>query len=265
MMIINKGLFKKKTFDLVLFLVLFYGLLYFVINAASTLDYNWQFEQTLPFFYVIDEGEIFGGVFYDGLLTSLEITFFSFLIAVFFGLIVMLMSQSRSIVARGLSLIYVELIRNTPLLVQIYLIYFILGPTLDWDRMTCGIIALAIFEASYIAEILRSGVQSIVKGQWEAAFSLGFSKYLTYTYIILPQALRLILPPMTNVFINLIKHSSIVSVIAVSDLTTEARNAISDTFLSFEIWFAVAAVYLIVTITVAFIMSFVEHLVKIKE
>ena len=256
--------FKRKILDAIAFVMLFLGGFYLIVNSGSQFHYNWQWKQVLPFFYEIDEGELYLGIFYDGLMVTFQVAGMSFVIASLLGLIVMLMSQSQSYIAKGLSLLHVELIRNTPLLVQIYLIYFVLGPILGWSRMTCGIMALAIFESAYVAEIFRSGVQSVAKGQWEAAHSLGLSQFQIYFLVILPQALRLILPPMTNVLVNLVKHSSIVSVIAISDLTTEARNAVADTFLSFEIWFSVALVYLLVTILISISMGVVESLVKIK-
>ena len=257
--------FKRKLIDVFLFVLLFFTLFYFIYKGGGSLGYNWQWQQVLPFFYIIDEEGLYPGIFYDGLIITLKIAFFSFWLSTLMGLIVMFLSQSKSIVSNGINVIYVELIRNTPLLVQIYLVYFVIGPILEWDRMTCGIIALSIFESAYIAEIFRSGIKSVDKGQWESAYALGLSKLYVYIFVILPQALRIILPPMTNVFINLIKHSSIVSVIAIADLTTEARNAVSDTFLSFEIWFSVAIIYLVVTLTVAAIMGLVESAIKIKE
>ncbi len=255
---------KRKAIDAFIFVALFLGLGYSIWESGSQFNYNWQWNQVLSFFYEIDEGEFYFGVFYDGLVVTFQVAGTSFVLASLLGLVVMLMSQSSSYVAKGWSLVYVELIRNTPVLIQIYLIYFLLGPTLGWSRMTCGIVALSIFESAYVAEIFRSGVQSVPKGQWEASRSLGLSQFRTYLFVILPQALRLVLPPMTNVLINLVKNSSIVSVIAIADLTTEARNAVADTFLSFEIWFSVALVYLIITILISVSMGFVESLVRIK-
>lgn len=251
---------KKYIIDLALFLAFFYAILYFLYDSGRSLAYNWQWHRVIPFFYALDEGELFGGVFYDGLLITLQIAALSFLLAIGIGFMVMLMSQSKRLILRTANILHVEIVRNTPLLIQLYLIYFILGPSLGWEAITCGIVALAIFESAYIAEILRSGVQSVAKEQWEGGYSLGLSTFHLYLFIVMPQAIRIVLPPMTSVLINLVKHSSIVSVIAIADLTTEARNAVSDTFLSFEVWLSVACVYVAVTLSISLGMGIVERL-----
>ena len=136
--------------------------------------------------------------------------------------------------------------------------YFIVAPIVGIDRFWTGVLCLSFFEGSFAAEIIRAGIQSVAKGQTEAANALGFNRINRYRDIILPQAVPLILPPMTGLVINLIKHSAIVSVIAVADLTTEGLNIISETFLAFEIWFTVAAIYLVVTVSLSLFVSWLE-------
>ena len=151
-----------------------------------------------------------------------------------------------------------ELIRNTPLLVQLFFIYFVLAPVLGIGRFTAGVLALSLFEGAYGSEIFRAGIVSIDKGQWEACHSLGLSAVHTYRYIILPQAIKRILPPLTNQAVSLIKDSALVSTIAIYDLTMQAQVIISETFLTFEVWFTVAAIYLVLTVmlsTVADILA----------
>ncbi|MBW2623469.1 MAG: amino acid ABC transporter permease, partial [Deltaproteobacteria bacterium] len=159
--------------------------------------------------------------------------------------------------------VYLELIRNTPLLVQIFIIYFVLAPVLGMNRFFSAVIALSLFEGAYSSEIFRAGIVSISKGQWEAASSLGLRQYQTYRYIILPQAIRRMLPPLTSQAISLIKDSALVSTIAIYDLTMEGQAIISDTFLTFEIWFTVAAMYLVITVSLSVLVNIMEHRLKV--
>ena len=162
-------------------------------------------------------------------------------------------------VGRFLARSYIELIRNTPLLVQIYLLYFVFGPVIGLDRFATAVLALALFQGAYTAEIFRAGLNSIARGQFEAASSLGLSKYSTYKDVILPQVIQRTLPPLTNEAVSLIKNSSIVSVMAIFDLTTEGRNIVSETAMPFEIWFTVAAIYLLLTLSLSGLAAYMEH------
>lgn len=182
-----------------------------------------------------------------GLLTTLQLSILSLLFAVPIGLLAGLGRVSTNPAARNLSATYVELIRGTPLLVQIFIFYFFVGTVLSLSRMTAGVAALAIFTGAYIAEIVRAGIESIPKGQMEAARSLGMSYPQAMRHVILPQALRRTLPPMAGQLINLIKDSSLVSVIAITDLTKAGREVVNSTFSPFEVWFTVAAMYLALT------------------
>jgi polar amino acid transport system permease protein len=170
-----------------------------------------------------------------------------------------LLRLSDSRVGRGIALLYVELIRNTPLLVQIYLLYFVFGPIIGLDRFTTAIVALALFQGAYTAEVFRAGLNSISKGQYEAARSLGLNRIFTFYDVILPQVIQRTLPPLANEVVSLVKNSSIVSVMAIFDLTTEARNIVSETAMPFEIWFTVAAIYLGLTLTLSAISSLLER------
>ena len=126
-----------------------------------------------------------------------------------------------------------------------------MAPVLNMDRMTTAILALSLFEGAYASEIFRSGILSISRGQWEACYSLGLTRMQSYRYIILPQALRRIIPPLTSQAVSLIKDSSLVSTIAVYELTMQGRTIIADTFLTFEIWIVVAAIYLVLTLALS--------------
>ena len=159
---------------------------------------------------------------------------------------------------KKLSITYVELIRGTPLLVQIFIFYFFIGTVLNLSRMTAGIAALAVFAGAYLAEIVRAGIQSIHKGQMEAARSLGMNYFQAMRYVILPQALKRTLPPMAGQFISLIKDSSLVSVIAITDLTKAGREVVTNTFSPFEVWFTVALMYLVLTSTLSYLVQRLE-------
>lgn len=222
------------------------------------MEYNWQWYRVDRFIYRIVDGEFISGPLLQGLMVTFKITAFSMVLTILIGLATALFRMSNSFSGRLLANIYLELIRNTPLLVQLFLFYFIVAPIIGIDRFWTGVLCLSFFEGSFAAEIIRAGIQSVPKGQTEAANALGFSRFNRYRDIILPQSVPLILPPMTGLVINLIKHSAIVSVIAVADLTTEGLNIISETFMAFEIWFTVAAIYLVVTVALSLFVSWLE-------
>ncbi|WP_191601124.1 amino acid ABC transporter permease [Marinomonas algicola] len=182
-----------------------------------------------------------------GLIMTLKLSVVSLVFAVVIGLFTGLARISSNPVLRYLSITYIELIRGTPLLVQIFIFYFFIGTVFELDRFTAGVAALAVFTGAYIAEIVRAGIQSIGPGQMEAARSLGMNYVQAMVNVILPQAFKRTLPPMAGQFINLIKDSSLVSVISITDLTKAGREVVSSTFAPFEVWFAVALMYLVLT------------------
>ncbi|MGB5063105.1 MAG: amino acid ABC transporter permease [Candidatus Competibacter sp.] len=195
----------------------------------------------------------------QGLWVTIWISFVSGLVGLLIGLITGLCRISDNPTLRGLAVLYIELIRGTPLLVQIFIFYFFIGTVLNLDRMVAGIGALALFVGAYIAEIIRAGIQSIPKGQTEAARSLGMSAFQNMTYIVLPQAFKRVLPPLAGQFISLIKDSSLVSVIAITDLTKSGREIITASFATFEIWFTVALLYLVVTSVLSQLLFWLER------
>ena len=187
------------------------------------------------------------GILIEGLIVTLKLSIISLFFAIVIGLVAALMRISVNPFSKNLALLYIELIRGTPLLVQIFIVYFFIGTVFDLERFTAGIIALSVFSGAYVAEIIRSGIQSISVGQMEAARSLGMNYPQAMAYVVLPQAFKRTLPPMAGQLINLIKDSSLVSVISITDLTKAGREAVSGSFATFEVWFAVAALYLILT------------------
>jgi len=202
------------------------------------------------------------GILIRGLLITLDLSIISLFFAIIIGLIVALMRISLNPLTKNLAFLYIEIIRGTPLLVQIFIAYFFLGTIFDLDRFTAGIIALSGFSGAYVAEIIRSGIQSIPPGQMEAARSLGMTYTKAMTYVILPQAFKRTLPPMAGQLINLIKDSSLVSVISITDLTKAGREAVSGSFATFEVWFIVAGLYLVLTASLSWAIQRIEKKVS---
>jgi polar amino acid transport system permease protein len=200
-----------------------------------------------------------------GLWTTLWLSAAASVFGMIIGLVTGLCRVSSNLTLRNLSITYIELIRGTPLLVQIFIFYFFLGTVLDISRIVAGISALAIFAGAYVAEILRAGIQSIPKGQMEAARSLGMNVPQAMIHIILPQAFKRTLPPLAGQFISLIKDSSLVSVIAITDLTKSGREVITSTFATFEIWFVVAFLYLLLTSVLSQVIAWVERRLAVSD
>ena len=246
-------------FDVLQFTVFVAGLLGLAVSGAMGMGYNWQWYRVPEYLVRIVEGELLWGPLARGLLVTLELTGWSVLITLVIGLAGALLRLSDSFSGRLVAKAYVEAVRSTPLLIQVYLFYFVLGPILGLDRFWVGVLALSIFEGAFAGEVIRAGILSVRRGQWEAGASLGLSRRQLYRSVVLPQAVPLMLPPLTGIVISLIRNSAIVSVIAVFDLTTEARNIIAETFLSFEIWITVAAIYLAFTVALSVVAGRLEH------
>lgn len=238
--------------------IVFVGLVWILDSGAKAMDYQWQWHRVPDYLAFYEDGQWWPAEILQGLLVTLEISGISLIFTLIIGLCAALLKLSNSVVGRLIANLYIELIRNTPLLVQIYLLYFVFGPILGLERMTTAVLALSLFQGAYTAEIIRAGLQSIQKGQFEACYTLGLSKFTAYRSVILPQVLQKTLPPLTNEAVSLIKNSSIVSVMAIFDLTTEARNIVSETAMPFEIWFTVAAIYLALTLSISALSRYME-------
>ena len=234
--------------------------LYWILHSgAQAMNYQWQWDRVPEFIFFYEDGEWFPAELMEGLVVTLQISAISAIATLTIALVTALLRLSDSIVGRSIATLYIELIRNTPLLVQIYLLYFVFGPFLGLDRFTTAVLALALFQGAYTAEILRSGLINLPKGQFEACKTLGLSSFNSYRYVVLPQVVRKTLPSLTNELVSLVKNSSIVSVMAIFDLTTEGRNIVSDTAMPFEIWFTVAAIYLVITLSLSGLSAWLEH------
>ncbi|HGY9597070.1 TPA: amino acid ABC transporter permease [Vibrio campbellii] len=239
--------------------ILLIAIVWVLDSGAQAMGYQWQWERVPDYIAFYEDGEWWPAELIEGLIVTLKISAISLFFTLVIGLVTALLRLSNSKVGNTIGTSYVELIRNTPLLVQIYLLYFVFGPVIGLDRFSTAVLALSLFQGAYTAEIFRAGLNSIPKGQFEAAKSLGLSPLFAYKDVILPQVLQRTLPPLTNEVVSLIKNSSIVSVMAIFDLTTEARNIVSETAMPFEIWFTVAAIYLALTLSLSGLSAWLEH------
>ncbi len=253
----SKG-FNSVSSSVIQYLIIVGLVIYAASNGASAMGYNWQWYRIPQYFYEITDGGFVFGEISFGLVETLKLSGVCFILAFFLGLMIAILRLSDLVTGRALAVGFLEIIRNSPLLVLLYLFYYVLGPIFDLNRYTASVLCLAAYHAALISEIFRAGINAVMIGQWEAAESIGMSKGQTYFYIILPQSIRFILPPMTGEFIHVIKSSAIVSVIAVVELTTVGRNIISDTYMSFEIWFTIALVYLMITLILSMCVSYLE-------
>jgi polar amino acid transport system permease protein len=249
--------------DIILYVLLILVVVWLLSVSTASLGYNWMWYRIPRYIYTIEDGRFVAGPLILGLLFTFRISAVSLVLALAIGLGTALVRLSGPVTGRFLARVYLETIRNTPLVVQIYLVYFVIGPIVGLGRFASAVMALSLFEGAYMSEIFRAGIVSLTKGQWEAAHSLGLSTYDTYRYVILPQAIQRILPPLTSQVISLIKDSALVSLVALADLAFQARVIAADTFLTFEVWFTTAAIYLAVTVTLSTAVAFMEKRFKI--
>ena len=248
-----------------LFLIFCMAFFAYIIYEQATTNYTWQWARVWRYLGVFTEQGFKAGVLLKGLKLTLLIAFYSLILSFIIGISLAFMQLSCSPVLGLFSRTIIRIIRNTPLLIQLFLCYFVISPVLHLTPFITAILCLALFEGVYVAEIIRSGIITIPHTQWEASFSLGMNTRRTLQYVIMPQVLRNILPSLAGQFISLIKDTSLVSTIAVADLTLEARNVISETYLSFEIWILVAIIYFTLTLFINIPVFFLTHKLKHKN
>lgn len=195
----------------------------------------------------------------DGILVTFQVTITSIVLALVIGLFTGLGRISRNRIINLIASTYVEVVRGIPLLVQLFYIYYALGQFVLVPDLLAAIIAMSFCYGAYMGEVFRAGIDSIDKGQTEASLSLGFNRTQTMFYVILPQALRTILPPVGNEFIALLKDTSLVSILAVSDLLRRGREFASESFMYFETYTMVAIIYLIITLILSKLVGIMEE------
>ena len=195
----------------------------------------------------------------DGIAVTFEITVFSICLAVPLGLLTGLGRISKNRYINLFASTYVEIIRGIPLLVQLFYIYYALSRFVQVSGIVSAVIAISICYGAYMGEVFRAGIMAIPKGQNEAARSIGFNRFQTMFYVILPQAWRTILPPVGNECIAMLKDTSLVSILAVPDIMQRARSFVGTTYLYFETYTVVALIYLIITLILSKCVSHMER------
>jgi polar amino acid transport system permease protein len=224
-------------------------------------------------------------LFADGWRTTVAISAVSLGLSTLIGLVFALARRARFLPLRYFAKIYVELIRGTPLLVQILIFFYIVGEAIgirdfrlgEWlgfhdenlreslviqARYVVGVLTLSIFAGAYIAEVIRAGIESVGQSQLESAMAIGLTRAQTYRYVIFPQALRQVLPPLAGQFVSLIKDSSLLSIIGLNEFTQNAKNVASYTFSNFESYLLLAAGYLVLTLPISLWTRWLEARVK---
>lgn len=198
----------------------------------------------------------------DGIAVTFLVTLLSMCFALCIGLLAGLGRISRRRFVNRLATVYVETVRGIPLLVQLFYIYFALGKFLKLRDLSAAVVAMSICYGAYLAEIFRAGIQSLPRGQMEAALALGMSRGQSLRWVILPQTLKVVLPPIGNEFIALLKDSSLVSILAVSDLLRRGREYASASFDYFQSYTVVALIYLVMTLFLSRLIALMEGRLK---
>ncbi|MDA8747924.1 amino acid ABC transporter permease [Litoreibacter sp.] len=271
-----QNFFKRLHWmDYVIVAVIAIGAVLIVTRIGGTLNYDWRWEK-IPnyiFRYRADEKRWVANLLIQGLVATIRISIYASILALILGVILGVARCSVNLTIRMLARTYLEFLRNVPPVVVIFIFFFFLSEQLisalnmeSWARgiarqedngvwtfffgdmrrfpaLISGVIVLALFESAFVGEIVRAGIQSVDQGQREAARSIGMSQFQELRYIVLPQALRKVLPPMANQFISLVKNSSLVSLISVPELTFKTVELVASTRMIFEAWIVAAAFY----------------------
>ena len=267
---------KFTWLDLPLILILTAGCGWFLYRVNAQVSYPWNWSVIPQYLFRFDQAAArwVPGLITKGVITTLRLSLWATILAFVCGIVMGLLRTGRSRLGRMFGWGYVELIRNIPVLVWIFIFYYFISDQLmqalqventlrnapDVVRhivslliakpsqisvYLSGIVALAVYEGAYVTEIIRAGIQSVDKGQWEASAALGFSRMQQMRHVVFPQALRTILPPLAGQFISTIKDSAIVSVISIQELTFQGMELMAATFMTFEVWITIMVLYLV--------------------
>jgi polar amino acid transport system permease protein len=288
---------RKLTFlDLIILLILLGGAGWLFHQARINLDYTWEWS-IIPqylFRYDADQERWVSNILIQGLMTTIRLSIWSTILATLIGVCMGFMRISTHRVRRWLGGAYVSLSRNLPPLVLVFIFYFFIGeqimpllgiencvdhcppvtktvlewlfgPTTQLASFLTAVITLGMYEGAYITEIVRSGIISVESGQWEAANALGFNWWGSMRFIILPQAVRMVLPPLAGQFISTIKDSAIVSVISIQELTFQGMELMAATYLTFEIWITITLMYFILTFGCSLLARRLELALRRRE
>ena len=269
---------KITLLDAVIILLLAGACIWIFRRVWVELNYSWNWSVMPQYLLRYDQhkGHVVPNVLMKGFLTTVKLSIWSMILATLLGSVMALLRVSRSLFRRMIARTYVELVRNMPPLVLVFILYFFvsdqilsllgiekimqsLSPTAQKFLVCCfstpaqfpvfasGLITLVIYEGAYITEIVRAGILSIEKGQWEASSAMGLSKWQQMRHVIFPQATVRILPPLAGQLISTIKDSAIVSVISIQELTFQGMELMAATYLTFEVWITITVLYFILT------------------
>ncbi|MFH1153109.1 MAG: amino acid ABC transporter permease [Pseudomonadota bacterium] len=270
--------------------------LWFFHIAGAHANYTWKWNVIGQYLVRMDAqtGQWVPGMLLGGLFTTLRISCWALIMALILGLIMALFRTGSNRMLNILGTGYVALIRNIPVLIWIFIAYYFIGdriiPVLGLDNLAgldqgslgtlvhvfignpahlpvfvAGTVALAVYEGAYVTEIIRAGIGSVDSGQWEASWALGFSRLQQMRHIILPQALKNVLPPLAGQVISTIKDSAIVSIISIQELTFQGMELMSATFLTFEIWIIVMALYFLLCFSCSLVVGHIEGSLQKKQ
>ena len=285
---------RITTTDLILLAGIGAVVMWLLYQATVQAQYRWNWQAIPQYLLRLDaeSGKWVPGLILQGVLVTLRLSVWATILALIIGTAMGLFRTSCSRYRRMIGSGYVELIRNIPVLVWIFIFYYFIGdrllPAIGISRATflddgplsgtlrllmaepsrmpifiSGAVALAVYEGAYITEIIRAGIQSIDKGQWEASSGLGFTRAQQLRHVIFPQALRRVMPPLAGQFISTIKDSAIVSVISIQELTFQGMELMAATFLTFEVWITILAIYFVLCLICSLLVERFEfHLKK---
>lgn len=285
-----------KRLDVFILLAIVGFFTYIVYRLFFSLNYNWNWSviPTYMVHYDLETGNWRANLLLEGFITTIKLSIWATLLAVLIGFIVGLMRVSPRLFFRLIGRTYIEAIRNTPPLVLVFIFYYFVSDQFfsflgveDYFRASSplvqkylsfffatpslitqflsGILTLAMFQGAYMAEIVRAGIQAVEIGQWEAGQALGLNRWKTIRFIILPQATKIMLPPLANEFINTIKWSSIVSIISIQELTFQALQVMASTQATIEIWLTISTMYLALCLSLSLVVRKVEKYLARSE
>ncbi|KAB8041013.1 ABC transporter permease subunit [Silvanigrella paludirubra] len=235
-----------------------------LVRSFYQLDYSWDFSVLAPYIWLPTTEGGGPGLFLKGLWITIKMSFEAIIFGTILGVIFGMLLTTQEKIAKFAALFYVDVFRNTPVLVQLYVAYFIVGTAFNLSGAVAGVLTMSLFCSAYVAEIFRGTIANFEKGQIDAAKALGLSPFQIARKVIAPQALRNMLPPLIGQFVSLIKDSSLLSVVAIPELTKEAQNAVTVTFRSFETWFFIALLYFVVNTLVSSLGRYLEKRLSVS-
>ena len=274
--------------DIIIVLIVFLAVFIGFVRIKNGFSYHWNWGSIPQFFFKTDDtGHISANLLVLGFLTTIKLSIWAFAAALIIGTLMGVLRTRKNLFAKMIGRTYIEIARNTPPLVLIFIFYFFIGNNIiaslgidNWVRDLNGsgrsiisflftkperfseflsaVFTLAIYEGAYITEIVRGGLEAIPKGQFEGANALGINFLDKYRFVIFPQVFKKVLPSLTGQAISTIKDSSIVSIISIQELTFQGMQIMASTYMVFEIWITITVMYFILTFTLSTLANFIE-------